>query len=226
MTDWKALAAEEADRLLEQALGRPVPTPTRPSKTGELANPAPRALGLDGEQLLRVLPSHRHLLSEISVEHGFFNFHFSTAWYTALLQEGWDAAPHWSAVVPCPQPCPATLSPQDVRLLTALQGKSPHWTLAARQDRENPAWLVRYTAARLAALEGRQPARESWTPAERALLRRCGDYPALQARPKLLAHWLVDLSRQVWAATPRLLSAPVGRCLRLALEAGLAAFLP
>lgn len=226
MTDWKALAAAEADQLLEAALQHPLSIKTRPSKTGLLANATPRALGLNGDWLLQQLPPQRHFLGKITADNGFLNFHFSFVWYTNLLEDCPAPAPRWVWQAPPSQDCPATLDPWDVKLLTAQKGTVPHWQLAARQDRANPAWLVRYTVARLKAMKGRGPVGQPLTQQERALLRLCGDYAALRQQPKKLAHWLTTLSRQVWDAEPRSLSEPVRQCVCHMLQAGMAAFTP
>lgn len=225
MRDWKQLACREADLILSQALGYPVPVHTRKSRGERVSNPAPRAFRLDGAAVLEQLSPNPKFFQAITLENGFFNFYFSSAWYTWIIEDSPVPAARREISAFQPSASPAALSPEDLRFLTALYSCLPHWTLAARQDQGNPAWLVRYTQTRLCTLEGYSPSTNTFSREIRKLLCLAADYPSVcNGASKILAQYLYDLSKAVWDITPQRLPQNVRHCMGNILKAGLCAF--
>lgn len=211
--------------MLSEALGYPVPVKTRKSRGGMVSNAAPRALKLHETAVLSALSPDGNIFQNITLDNGFFNFHFSSKWYISMIEETPDPAARRDIPV-CESPVsPATVSRQDLRFLTAICGCTPSWTLAARQDRGNPAWLVRYTEKRLRTLESDPSAVAASPPKIQALLCLAADYPSVcQMESKRLARYLENLSEAVWEITPQNLPKAVRRCVADTLEAGWSAF--
>lgn len=227
MENWIQRACETADNLLARALGKPCPIPSRYSRLGCIANPVSRALHLGEPALARIPESD--FFDKVTLENGFFNFHFSFAWYTWVMAE--KAQPvQWCFSAPAEtQAFPASVEHWALSFLQAFslraeQG-SVDLSLAARQDRENPAWLVGYTARRLNALEGRNPVRNHLTAEERKLVRLAAQSPEASMSAKRLARYLSGFAQAVWEITPQRLSEPVRLCAARVLMEGVAHFL-
>ncbi len=226
MENWIQRACEAADDLLAQALGQPCKIPSRYSRFGCIANPAPRVLRLK-ESVLEQIPAS-DFFENITLENGFFNFQFSFAWYTWVMGEKLPPA-RWCFSAPVEsEDFPARAEPWALSFLQALSPKAGHGcvdlSLAARQDRENPAWLAGYTARRLCALSGRNPVRDTLTEKERKLVRLAAEYPEAAASAKRLSRYLSAFAQAVWEITPQRLSEPVRRCAAGVLTRGLTHF--
>lgn len=226
MENWIQRACEAADSLLAQALGQPCKIPSRYSRFGCIANPAPRALKLE-EAVLERLPES-DFFEKVTLENGFFNFHFSFAWYTWVMAEQAPPA-HRRFSAPAEMvDFPARVEPWTLSFLQALSPKagkgSVDLSFAARQDGENPAWLVGYTARRLKALSGRNPVRNTLTEEERWLVRLAAEYPEALTSAKHLARYLSAFAQAVWELSPQRLSEPARQCAAGVLTAGLAHF--
>ena len=213
-------ACTQADNCITAALGRPCPAPSRLSSRGTVANPAPRALHLDGAALAGQLSLSGSWFDSVSEEGGFLNFTLSRQWYQAAVEQppGPEAFPDRFPVF---SHDPVNISAFDWLFLWALRGRAPAPDLAARQDAANAGWLVRYTFRRLDMLEQRASHCLRWTPSERSLMETLAQFDP-SAPPRRQADYLVGLSKRIWDIGPRRLPGLLSRHARGVLAAGCA----
>lgn len=216
-------ACEEADNLIAAVLGARCPVRSRLSQRGTIANPAPRALRLDGAALAGSIDLTGSWFSHVEQEKGFLNFTLSEGWYQAAAAQAPEAPP------PLPEPpltgvFPAVIAGEDWRFAKALYG-APVPELCARQDASNPGWLVRYTLRRLKVLEARAPVTLPLRDAERSLLRTLARFEP-GASPHQQADYLYALARQLWEQPLPALSLVLNRHSQAVLSAGLSALKP
>lgn len=207
-------ACQQADSVLAAALGYPCPVKSQLSPRGTVANPAPRALHLDGEALLPRLVLDDTFLESVTCEGGFFNFILKEAWFTAAVQQplDWDELPTLS---PVETDFPAAIHPGD----WAFAGKKASPALCARQDEKNPGWLVRITEQRLQAVEARAQTELHWTDPSKKLFLHLAAYDEGMRTGRLCAY-LTELAQMVWQAHPHRLPAPLNRCCQAVLHNG------
>lgn len=211
-------ACTQADNRIAAALGAACPVKSRLSQRGTVANPAPRVLRRDGEQLAGAIDLADSWFQAVTADGGYLNFTLSLRWYQSAV----EAPPPVGKMVNvpgAPVEFSAEIVPEDWYFWKALKGRSPDPAIAARRDRENPGWLVRYTARRLEELEPRAAETIRWTEEERALMLELSRYPQ-GAQARTAAGYLLGLAQQVWEAGPQKLPAALNRHCQRVLAAG------
>ncbi|MCC8074362.1 MAG: hypothetical protein LIO95_00220 [Clostridiales bacterium] len=214
-----AKAISQADDLTRAALGGDCPVKSRPSKRRTVANAAPRALGLEGAELVERIDLTSSWFQKVEAEGGYLNFFPALAWYNAAVEQLPPVGPE-EALPTMNVEFPATLHPADWRFWQALRGTDPDPALMSRQDAANPGWLVRYTARRLADLEPRASAALDWTAERRQLLWTLVQFPQ-QGNRRRVAGYLLALAGEIWDVGPQALPLALNRHGQAALNAGL-----
>ncbi|MCD7837566.1 MAG: hypothetical protein LUG65_01465 [Clostridiales bacterium] len=212
-------ALRQADELTRAALGGSCPVKSRPSRRGTVANAAPRALGLDGPELVEHVDLTDSWFQKVEAEDGYLNFFPDLTWYNTAVEMLPPAGAELS-LPPLKNDFPAAIRSEDWIFWQALRGAAPDPALAARQDAANPGWLVRYTARRLADLEPRADAALEWTAERRQLLWTLAQLPQ-EGNGRRTAGYLLALAREIWDIGPQTLPLALNRHCQTALRAGL-----
>lgn len=209
-----AVACQQADAAIEKAISRPCPVKSKLSPRGTIANPAPKALHLDGEELAGRISLENSWLDTVTCDNGFLNFTLSQKWMDAAAHaEGeWTEFP---PLPPVPVTSPALIHSED----WFFMGKKASPALCARQDEENVGWLVRMTEERLKKVEPRADVDNLWTKERESLLLRLAAYDESMSEGRL-RDYLVDLARAIWQIHPHRLPLPLNRCCQRTLHNG------
>lgn len=207
-------ACRQTEQAIGEALGRTCPVRSRLSQRGTIANAAPKALRLDGEELASRLSLEGTWLESVSCENGFLNFTLREEWMRAAAERppAEQPLPPLPAV---PVSFPARIHRED----WFFAGKKASPTLCARQDQENPGWLVRVTEERLHGLEARAVCREDWTEEEKALLLRLAALDEGMSRGRLRDE-LTTLARLIWRIGPHRMDPRLNLCCQRVLHNG------
>lgn len=207
-------ACRQADEVIERGLNRPCPVKSRLSPRGTIANPAPKALQLDGTELAQRLCLTGTVLERVTCEGGFLNFTLKEEWFDAAVKCPL-ALEEIPQLPPIKVDCPAFIHPGD----WAFAGKKAKPELCARQDEGNPGWLVRITEERLKTLENRAKSSICWTQEQKMLLLKLASYDEEMSVGRLSA-FLTDLARLIWQQKPHRIPRDLNRCCQSVLHNG------